>query len=53
MRGKRKWIGFLFGVGFLLNVSIVESSILFNEIFADPPSGLIGVAPVMGMEMVS
>jgi len=44
MRGKRKWIGFLFGFVFLLNIPLVESSVIFNEIFADPPIGLMGDA---------
>lgn len=44
MRSKRKWIGFLFGAAFLFNISLAEASVIFNEIFADPPSGLIGDA---------
>ena len=42
MRSQKKWFGFLFGVVFLLNVSSIEASVILNEIFADPPAGLIG-----------
>jgi hypothetical protein len=44
MRGKRKWVSILFGLGLLMNISLTEASVIFNEIFADPPSDLSGDA---------
>lgn len=53
MRGQRKWFWLLFGVGFLLSVSGAEASVIINEIFADPPSGLIGDANLDGVRSSS
>lgn len=44
MRGVEKWISYLFIVVFILNVASAEASVIFNEIFSDPASGLMGDA---------
>jgi len=44
MRGKRKWIIFLIFTIVLMNVPFAQASVILNEVFADPPSGLIGDA---------
>lgn len=44
MKGKRKWVIFLMTVGLITNISMSEASVIFNEIFADPPMGLSGDA---------
>jgi len=49
MRGKSRWIGFLIVVIFLFKISLVEASLIINEILFDPPSGLVGDANLDGV----
>lgn len=44
MRGKGTWFIVLFLTVALLKAPSAEASVIFNEIFADPPSGLTGDA---------